>query len=334
MAAVGVKWRGLAALGVAASTALADETPSADRIKAAAEEFDAGRRAYNAKDYEGAATHFENADRDAPAPEAVRNAIRARSDAKQSARAATLSAAALSRYPNDKVTSKLAKQVLSASEKQLHKLQVQCTPACTLLLDGKLAPLPEATSLVVYLDPGSHRVSAGWSDDRHREQSVEAQAGKDSSLRFEAPPRPQPPPKETATATASAAPTAVEPPPPSGKLPPLVFYSAAGVTAVLGGLTIWSTLDMRSDPGREKVRRDCAGKTASCPTYQDALSKQSRTNVLLAVTGGVAVATGVIAYFTDWAGRPAASPESAARRAVRPSLAVGGGLYLGAEGEF
>lgn len=318
------------ALLVAASGALAD-TPSADRVKAAAEEFDAGRRAYLAKDYDTAATHFENADRDAPAPEAIRNAIRARNDAKQFARAATLAAAALARYPDDKNTAKFAKQVLSASEKKLHRVKIQCEPACTLLVDGKLSPLPEGSDLVVYVDPGDHQLSAGWSKERHRDEKFTGDAGKETSLKFKAPPLPKPPPPPAPTATESAPASAEAPPPPPPKpLSKPIFYTAAGVTALLGGITLWSALDMRANPGRDKVRRDCAGKTESCPTYQDALQKQTRTNVLLAVSAGAVVATGVVAYFTEWSS--GAAPTTGAH--VRPTVALGNGWFLGAEGAF
>ncbi|RYE81847.1 MAG: hypothetical protein EOO75_21575, partial [Myxococcales bacterium] len=281
-------------------SARGDQPSSADRIKAAAEEFDAGRRSYNAKDYETAATHFENADRDAPAPATIRNAIRARSDAKQPARAATLAVAALARYPGDKATAQLARETLAAADKRLHRAQVTCAPACSLLLDGKLAPLAEATEFVLYLDPGPHRVTAGWSGGRNREESVAAEAGKVSSLSFRAPaPVVAPAPTVTAPVAAASA-DAAPPPPPATGLPRPVFYTAAGVTAVLAGLATWSAIDMRSDPGRDRVRRDCAGRDESCGTYQDALSAQRRTNVLLAVGGGALLATGVIAYFTRW----------------------------------
>ncbi len=314
---------------LAASTALG-QSPSADRVKAAAEEFDAGRRAYLARDYETAAAHFENADRDAPAPEAIRNAIRARNDAKQFARAATLAAAALARYPDDKNTAKYAKQILAATEKKLHRVVVTCDPACTLLVDGKLSPLPEGTSLLVYLDPGKHQLSAGWSKERHRDKEIQGDAGKETALTFQAPPLPAPPPETPPAASSAPPPPPPEEPPPAKPLSKPVFYATAGVTVLLGGVTLWSALDMRANPGRDKVRRDCAGKDESCPTYQDALQKQTRTNVLLAVSAGAAVATGVVAYFTDWSGAPA--PTTGAR--VSPTFAVGNGWMIGAEGAF
>jgi len=88
--------------------------PDADRLKAAAEEFDNGRRAYKVKDFENAAAYFESADRDAPSPEALRSAIRARKEAGQVSRAATLAALALARYPADKAIGDYAHQVLTS----------------------------------------------------------------------------------------------------------------------------------------------------------------------------------------------------------------------------
>ncbi|MFW5739668.1 MAG: hypothetical protein ACOC1F_04820, partial [Myxococcota bacterium] len=66
------------------------QTPDPEKLKLAAEEFDAGRRAYKLEHYARAATHFENAFRDAPSPQALRMAIRARKEAGHLARAATL----------------------------------------------------------------------------------------------------------------------------------------------------------------------------------------------------------------------------------------------------
>ena len=83
--------------------------PDAERLKTAAEEFDAGRRAFKLKDFENAAIHFENADRDAPSPEALQSAIRGRKEAGQNARALTLCAWGLSRYPNDKAFGEYAR---------------------------------------------------------------------------------------------------------------------------------------------------------------------------------------------------------------------------------
>jgi len=102
--------------------------PDADRLKAAADEFDSGRRYYKIRDYENAAIHFENADRDAPSPEALQSAMRARKEAGHTARAATLAALAQSRYPADKGLSDYARQVLSESERLLYRVAAVCSP--------------------------------------------------------------------------------------------------------------------------------------------------------------------------------------------------------------
>src|SRR5260221_8899713 len=107
--------------------------PEADRLKAAAEEFDSGRRYYKIRDFENAAIHFENADRDAPSPEALQSAVRARKEAGHTARAATLAALALSRYPADKAVGDYARQILSESERLLYRLAVACAPGFAIV---------------------------------------------------------------------------------------------------------------------------------------------------------------------------------------------------------
>src|SRR5689334_10253547 len=76
-----------------------DNAPSAEDIKAAAEEFDLGRRSFKAKDYVEAAEHFESADQNAPSAAALELAIRSRDRAGQLERAATLAALAVRRHP-------------------------------------------------------------------------------------------------------------------------------------------------------------------------------------------------------------------------------------------
>lgn len=58
----------------------------AARVRAAAEQFDAGVTAFKARDYEGAASHFEAADAAVASPKALRQAIRARVEAGQGSR--------------------------------------------------------------------------------------------------------------------------------------------------------------------------------------------------------------------------------------------------------
>jgi hypothetical protein len=316
--------------GFAHPAAAEPRTSAPDRVKAAAEEFDAGRRAFTAKDYSSAADHFENAAHDVPSPEAIRLAIRARKMAKQDARMATLAAAAMSRYADNKETVALARQMLSQVRAKLHKVDVTCEPACTLVVDGRVTPWGESETATVFLEPGEHKLAAGWSAGRTESSTVSARATGASETAFKAPPLPPPPP-----APSAAPPPPPPPPPPAHKLPTTVFYLAAGATALVGGVTAWSAIDMTSDPGKDKVRADCAGKGESCPTYQDALSAQRRTNILLGVTSGLAVTTAVVGvFFTRWGSSPSAPSQERSGR-LSPALSVGqGGVYLGASGRF
>ncbi|HTJ84803.1 MAG TPA: hypothetical protein VL400_23955, partial [Polyangiaceae bacterium] len=67
--------------GVGPSTSVAWAADPA-KLKAAAESFEAGARAYKDKKYEEAAAHFEAADDAVPSAKALRLAIRARDEAK------------------------------------------------------------------------------------------------------------------------------------------------------------------------------------------------------------------------------------------------------------
>jgi hypothetical protein len=112
----------------------------------------------------------------------------------------------------------------------------------------------------------------------------------------------------------------------------MVFFVGAGLTAVLGGVTVWSGIDTVKNPGADRVKDECGTQGESCALYQQGRSKQRRTNVLIGVTAGVGVATALIGVLaTDWSGGKK-SHEAVANR-LRPRVDVapwasldGGGL--------
>ena len=322
--------------GALVAAAVRAEEPDPQRLQKAADAFDEGARAFKSGRFEEAADLFETADRLAPNPAALNNAIRARRAAKQGAKAATLAAAALVRFPDEATLRDLAQSVLKANEKLYHRVKVSCQPACSLVIDDKVfgaEPLPTA---VIFLEPGAHTVVAGWSEGRTRSASVQAQKSGSETLNFEAPPLPPPPPP----ASSSEAPPPPPPPvvvPPSTGLSPWFFLAGAGATLVAGGLATWSGLDTLSNPGPDRVRELCAGKSRSCPAFQEGLSKEQRTNTLLVVTGVVGVATGVVALFTDWKAPPLGGQKPAESARVAPWVApevTGKGGALGVNGLF
>lgn len=288
---------------LAASTvsvvARAEEPVSAARLKSAAEEYDRGRRAFLAGDFEGAAVHFESAFRDAPRAETIRLAIRARRKAQQQGRAASLAAIAQRRYASDPPTAQLAKQTLDETAPGLHEYVVDCSADCAITADGRVVSQSDAPQHRIYLEPGPHELGASFGTGavgRH----VDATRGGKSNVVFDAPA-----PKVVApVGQAKPIATAPEVSRPKPFAPPVVFV-AAGVTVAVGAATVLSGIDATNNPGVDAVRRACAGRDETCPEYQDGKSAETRTNVLLGVTLGAAVITGAIGvFFTQWARSP------------------------------
>ncbi|HVY49667.1 MAG TPA: hypothetical protein VHB21_27425, partial [Minicystis sp.] len=205
----------LALLG-SAEVARADKPPDAAKVKTAADQFDAGVAALKQRDYEAAASRFEAADAAVPSAVALRQAMKARAEAGQGSRAATLAAQALTRYPNDTPTYKLARDTLEKLAPLLERVNVSCASPCVLAVGTRAVPGEANTRWTVYLDPGRATLSAsffGGAGDAHKD--LDAKAGKAIDVRFEpedksgpaAPPAaagPAPPAAETPPADASA----------------------------------------------------------------------------------------------------------------------------------
>jgi hypothetical protein len=312
-----------------------DAPPSVQQIRSAAIEYDAGRRAFVDKDYDGAAAHFENAFHDAPSAEAIRNAIRARRRAGQLARAATLAELASQNYPKDAPTGVVVRETLAESSSKLHKITLLCTPECGAAADGRAISVSDATQTVFFLEPGSHDLVVSWSGDRTRSQKFLARAGGHDELSLEAPPMQIPPPAVVAPAPVVVPQTVGQPPADAvvpektRPLPPWVFLTGAALTAGGAAFTIWSGIDAENNPGPDAVKTMCTGKGPSCPAYQSGLSAQLRTNVAIGVTGGVALGTTIVGvFFTQWS-KP--KPKTAAL-GLEPSFDVsphGGGFSFG-----
>jgi hypothetical protein len=303
--------------------------PDAERLKTAADEFDAGRRAYRLRDFENAAIHFENADRDVPSPEALESAIRARKEAGQEAKAATLSAWGLARYPGDKELADYAPKIIAEGEKALYKLTISCSPECALIVDEKVAPFGETVSATLYLDPGAHTLVAGWPNDRRTNSSVEATAGGAGTVSFSAPAAPS---TSTTSAPIEAAPGNSNPPESDrgrgSGLPPAVFFVGAGATVILTGITVWSGIDTLNSPGKEAIAR-CLPRDTTCADYQLGVSHQNRTNLLIGATSVVAAGTAVLGlFFTNWSG------GKANEASITPVLTAEHGIRVGAVGRF
>ncbi|APR74911.1 Hypothetical protein A7982_00257 [Minicystis rosea] len=339
-------------IAVPASAENPPSAPDAARVRTAAEQFDAGVNAYKAKDYEGAASHFEAADAAVPSAKSLRQAIRARAEAGHASRAATHAGQALLKYPSDEATAKLARETIEKFAPQLHKVSVSCASPCVLAVGTRSIPGDASTRWVVYLDPGKESVSASFFGGAgSKPRSINAKAGGSDDVRFEpeekaAPPVVAPVVGAPALPKNDAPPPSKEAPEPEAKgISPAFFGVALAATAGLGATTIWSGVDTQTNPGPDAVKAACQGKGPECPLYQQGLDKQRRTNILIGATAGTAAVTVVLAVFTRWR-----SPKKAAQastlldpsgRAAEPgatwsptAIVVDRGAAFGAAGTF
>jgi len=329
------------------------EGPSPAQIKAAATAFDRGREAYKSEDYREAAEQFESADASAPSASAIELAIRARDKNGELERAATLAALALERHGDDANIQKVAPPIVARAKAELYELKVHCDSECDLTIAAKIVHGEPATDRTLYLAPGNYVVRAGWSGNRSLSKRAQATKGGSGTLEFEAP----------AAGEASAAvepPSGDKPPPSKGEgeaegeteharsgWSPTVFWTGVGLTAVLAGVTTWSGLDTQANPGVDKVKATCAlpnNDRACLDQYNQGVSEQRRTNVLIGVTAGVGLATAVVGLFaTDWGPSSKQNLDTtemvrAKKReqgfSIRPWVAVGGGASVGALGRF
>lgn len=327
----------------------ASSQPTPTQIREAAEAFDRGREAYKNEDYVTAAEQFERADAQAGSPIALEYSIRSRDRAAQLDRAATLAALVAKRYPDNAALAKLAGDVQDRARPSLYELSVQCGDPCDLAVDDKIVPGAADLTRTLFLPPGHHSVRAGFGNETGGSEEINATSGGKGQVSFErpAPAAPTtPPPSEPA-----APPPAKAQPKAHSGWSPTVFWIGAGLTGALGIATTWSGIDTLNNPGKQAIKDNCYGKGTSCPEYQEGLSNQRRTNVLLGATAAVGVTTiliGVLA--TDWGGS-SAEPESdkpedeyafgkartqrkRSSAEVHPWFVVGNGALLGAEGRF
>lgn len=291
--------------------------PDPAKLAAASESFEAGARAFSANRFEEAAAHFEAADAAAPSAKALRLAIKSRKNAGNAARAASLAALALDRYPNDDETKKLAKETLDELAGRLHRVGIACSSPCLLAAGNKIVHGQAASQWTIYLDPGKQTIGASFEGKTAAaDQTVTATAGGFSTIRFSEPhkvttggppieppkgdqgPRPEPPPGD-------------KPEQKTWRIHPAFFITGLIVTAGLGGATIWSGVDTIKNPGADAVREQCAGQGEDCQLYKDGQAKEVRTNAMIGATAGVGAITVVLAIVTNWAGKPKSEPPKA-----------------------
>lgn len=271
------------ATGAVMSPELALAAPSGSEAdRSAARHFADGQKAFAAGDFAHAGDEFEAAYRDKPHHAPLWNAARSWQRAGEEIRAANVYARYLREAPPDAPDRDQATVALRALTTKLGRIEAHAAGVDRLELDGKLVEAP-----VVYVAPGEHLAEA---DDKGTSvrKVVRVAAGEVTSITLApapkvAPPREGPP----------------LPPRESRKpLPPIVPIIGGVLTLAAGGLAVWSGLDTR------EKRDTFLDDKSSQENLDAAFASQTRTNVLIGTSAGLAVITGVIAvFFTDWQGR-------------------------------
>lgn len=276
--------------------------PSQAKKKAAAEAFNRGEKAYASGSFNDAGVAFEEAYSHVPHPSALWNAARAWNRAGDLARAANLFAKYLNEAPPDAPDRKNAAASLEQLSKKLGKLNIYAPAFPIIEIDGEVVEGPS-----VFVTPGTHIVR-GRAQGNVVERVQGVEAGSAASVALVQETKPNPDTNGAIQGGGSG--------PPAGKdegkplnlrvLPPAVVIGGGAVTALGVALTIWSGVDTLSALDDFKA--------LPTQTNLDAgQSKQTRTNVLLGVTLGVAALTGAAAlFFVDWGGG-GGQPKAAAR---------------------
>lgn len=304
-------------LGVAPAPARAapHHLTHAERVRhaKAARKFRAGEYAYRRHDYVKAAEDFLAADKILPHPAAVFNAARSYEKAGQLSRAANLCARYLHDAPAHDGQRQRARALIAELTPKLGRIHVDDNGANNVNIDGNAPELD-----VTFVDPGDHDVT-GEFGGKQVERHVSVVAGSLERVVLE-PPKPKPAPAAPAPVLKPPAPSSKKPKAehPHG-LPRVVFFGGAAATAVLGGLTIWSGLDTQSARSAYASHPTRAGLDAG-------IGKEHRTNILLAGTAVLGVATAAIGVFaTNWKHEP--SRDSGVQVGIGPRSAVVRGTF-------
>jgi hypothetical protein len=289
--------------------------------------YDRGVKAYDKHDVSTAAREFALADELSPSPVALRAALDAAIEADDPVLGMELVARA-GRGPASPELAASVDKAKRAFSKRVGRVVLHCGDGrtCDGTIDG--APLAADKPRIVRVGDHQVRVRSGATEESSRvtvggDELVEVRLSAAAGLPPVAPkpaepaaapepPRAPPAPAPAPAPAPSAAPTSRDVPPPAPPsaepshkpLPRVVVAIGGGLTLVAGAVAIASAVDV-SGQHSDFVSLGCATVVSSqCTSLASSgPSAETRTNVLLGVTGGLAVATAVVAFtLVDWGG--------------------------------
>ena len=308
-----------------------------EKREAAANAYDRGTAAFMQEDYTKAAQWFETAYRLAPAYQALLQAVRPYVKAGNEPRAGTLAVEITLQYPAETQAVQYATEILAGIEPSYYRVEVSCD-GCTLEVNGTLQQYT-----TFFLEPDTpHTVIASF-DTGDVLEEVEGGAGDSHTVLLE---RPQPTGTTVDTGrddyeevirgrddyeevtTGRDDDEGVDEPDSEHTddrkpLPPIVTFIASGATLALGvtaavvGIDALSGVEQYKDAAAEATEA-CESDNADCykldrkarELLSEGQSKENLFNILIVVTAGAAVATGVIAvFFTEWSDVQESEPK-------------------------
>jgi hypothetical protein len=275
-----------ATLALAFATRAGAEVPSATDQARARDAFERGSAAYRTGDFARAALEYSRADALDPNAAALRAAL----DAATLADDAVLGTELLDRATRAPPDADSRRAIDAARARFAHRtgrVVIRCAPTsvCLATVDGATVDvtLPKivtvgAHSVVVQSGGGLQPLIVSVAAD----QTIEVHAA--------------------TPAPASPAPTAPHDAS-RGGMHPAYFFVALGATAIAGGVSVWSAVDTKS---RHTQFDDAACNRAPTPGCGSLASEgdaaQTRTNVMFAVSGALALATATLGVFVRWSG--------------------------------
>jgi hypothetical protein len=296
----------IVALMLLATSAAAD-----DAVLEARSAYDRGAAAYDAHDYAHAAVDLARADELAPNGTVLDLALQAAVRAKDAALVMELVERVEVRVPASSPTPTTiplfirAREARAKFEGLVGRVVVRCPPPavfCTATLDGRSIGVDAPR----YATPGDH-VVALETDGASEKQIAHVEIGQVAEI------KPTPLAAKNASAQDQPKKSAILSPTPNPDLgltkpddgsnhrhgiSPTWFWISGAATVVAGGVTIASAVDTKN-------RHDDFVSAPSTSTQSSGQSAQLRTNILLGVTGGLAVLTGVVGiFFVGWSSGP------------------------------
>jgi hypothetical protein len=306
--------------------ASAQETaqPTPEQRQQAADAFDQGTNAMLASNYVAAAHWFEQANRLAPNFAALMQAVRANDRAGNELRAANLALRLRDQYPSEERAQAIAREVLGRVSGRYATIRVECDAPCTIDVGGALA-----VHNVFFVTPGREITVNATFPGGTRSETLTGEAGAERTVTFVAPPPPPDEPEDT-----GAQPIVVES---GGGAPPALFWASVGATLASGGLLLWSGIDTMNGADRYEAAIDAGDDTRARELLDAGEKKETRTNVLIALTAGLSAEVILLGIFTDFSGddEDESAPDDALVQDVVPlvGLSPQGGM-LSIQGRF